>query len=849
MGFTLNLSSMRYYQKNPVQLALSVLGVALGVGVVVAIDLANESAYESFRLSMRSVAGNATHYISGGPNGLDDSVYKVLKTELGFQKAAPVVEKFVRLPEEDNRVITFLGLDPFAEQSFRNYIDINNLSFDVGLAEFLLSENGVVLPSELSVQMGKRSGDTIIAESDGRIFEMLVIGVIETGEDSYDLRDFIFADISTVQHLLGMGSMLSRIDLLVSEENEAGELEFLQKYLPEHASINPTIVRSKAGSEMTESFRINLTAMSLLALIVGIFLIYNTMTFAVVRRRKNIGLMRSLGVTGREIYFLVLREALIIGLFGTFFGLLLGVKLGEFMTSLVAKVINDMYFVLQVQSVSISAGSLLKGMVLGLAATLFAALRPAYEAGKVPAGMVLMRSKHETKIMEKLPGFNIAGGVVFIVGLATLLIETDSIYLTYLGVVPVIVGFSLLIPQIILWMSNLLKPLLSKIFGTLGSMAVRSIVTQLSRTTIAVAALCVAVSAAIGIGTMVQSFRNTVEDWLEFRLKADIYGSVPTNVSRFNDGVFSRGIAERIMDLEEVAAMNLYREYQINDRGNIYHILAAQVQSFEGEQFKTKGNISMDKLWEKFQNENSLIMSESFAYKNKVKTGDTLSLPTDRGRVVFTLDGLYYDYSSDIGLLMMSMNTYLKHFDDEMLSGVAVFAAPGVDLDALEEKMRIAAGEDIRFLLRSNRKLVEGSIEVFDRTFVITNVLQLLAISVAFVGILSALMALQLERGKEFGVLRSMGMLPGQLRKLVILQTGVMGFVAAVAALPLGNVLAYILVRFVNKRSFGWSVNFELVPEYIVQGFVVSLLASILAGFYPAYKLSKISVAEALREE
>lgn len=849
MGFTLNLSSLRYYLKNPVQLVLSVLGVALGVGVVVSIDLANESAYEAFKLSMRSVAGNATHYISGGPNGLHDSVYKMLKTEVGFQKAAPIVEKFVRLPEQNNRVITLLGIDPFAEKGFRNYINFYNLSFDGGLTDFLLAENGVVLPRELSEQTGKKSGDTIQVESDGMFFEMLVIGVIETDESSPDLRNFMFADISTSQHLHGMKDMITRIDILISEEKEAAELELLRQNLPENVSINPSVARSKAGSGMTESFRINLTAMSLLALIVGIFLIYNTMTFAVVRRRKNIGLMRALGVTGREIYFLVMREALVIGLLGTFFGILLGVKLGEFMTSLVTKVINDMYFVLQVQSVSISAESLLKGSVLGLTATLFAALRPAHEAGRVPAGMAMMRSKYETKIMQMLPKFNIAGVIIFIIGLATLFIETDSIYLTYLGVVPVIVGFSMLIPQIIIRMTSMLKPVLSKLFGTTGSMASRSIVTQLSRTTIAVAALCVAVSAAIGIGTMVKSFRNTVEDWLKFRLKADIYASVPTNVSRFNDGVFSREIAERIMVLEEVTAMNLYREYQINDKGNIYHILAAQVQSFEHEQFKTKDNISMDKLWAKFQNENSIIMSESFAYKNKLKAGDTLSLPTDKGRVTFTLDGMYYDYSSDIGLLMMSMGTYLKYFDDDMLSGIAVFAAPRTDMDLLEDKMRSAAGEDIKFLIRSNGKLIESSIDVFDRTFIITNVLQLLAISVAFVGILSALMALQLERGKEFGVLRAIGMTPKQLRKLVILQTGVMGFIAAVAALPLGNVLAYILVTVVNKRSFGWSVNFEVIPEYILQGFVVSLLASVLAGLYPVYKLSKASPAEALREE
>jgi putative ABC transport system permease protein len=849
MGFTINLSSLRYYLKNPMQLILSIVGVALGVGVVVSIDLANESAYEAFKLSMRSVSGNATHYISGGPNGFSDSVYRQLKVDIGFRKAAPVVEKFIRIQDGKFGVVTLMGIDPFAEQGFRNYVNASKFNLTGALGDFIMSENAVIIPKDLANELNKSIGDTIIAESDGKIFTMSIAGIIEPDESSIDLKNFVFTDISTAQHLLGMGSLISRIDLILPEENEKQLLSKLEQNLPEYININPSAARSKAGSGMTESFRINLAAMSLLALIVGIFLIYNTMTFAVVRRRRYIGLLRSLGVTGKEIYYLVLREAFIIGLIGTFLGIAIGIQLGYFMTNLVTKVINDMYFVLQVQTVEISSLSLLKGMLLGLAATVIAALKPAHEAGKVPAGMALARSSQEKKLKSQISKYNVLGIIIFLSAIPILFIETDSIYLTYLGVIPVILGFSLLIPQFIITIVAIIKPIVSKLFGTIGSMASRSIVTQLSRTTIAVAALCVAVSAAIGIGTMVKSFRNTVDDWLQFRLKADIYASVPTNVSRFNDGSFSREVANRILELDEVRAMNLYREYQLNDGGRIYHLLAAQVQSFEHEQFKTEGGISMDELWDKFQNENSIIMSESYAFKNKVEVGDTLSLATDKGRVTFNIDGLYYDYSSDIGLLMLGMNTYLKHFNDEMLSGIAVFAKEGVNIDSLERKIRIVAGDDIEFLVRSNKRLIEGSIEIFDRTFIITNVLQLLAISVAFIGILSALMALQLERAREFGVLRSIGMTPAQLRKLVILQTGIMGFIAAIAALPLGNILAYILVTVVNKRSFGWTVNFEFIPEYMLQGFVVSILASVLAGIYPAIKLSQSSPANSLREE
>ena len=198
---------------------------------------------------------------------------------------------------------------------------------------------------------------------------------------------------------------------------------------------------------------------------------------------------------------------------------------------------------------------------------------------------------------------------------------------------------------------------------------------------------------------------------------------------------------------------------------------------------------------------------------------------------------------------MMELGTYRKYYNDSLLSGLAVFVKDKSKIEEVMDLMRLAAGKDIDFIVRSNRSLIDSSVEIFDRTFLITNVLQLLAIIVSFIGILSALMALQLEKARELGVLRAIGMIPSQLWKMVIIQTGLMGLIAGVLAIPFGNILAYILIDIINRRSFGWSIDYFFIPEYAVQGVLISIFAAILAGIYPAYKMSKSSPSSALREE
>jgi putative ABC transport system permease protein len=255
------------------------------------------------------------------------------------------------------------------------------------------------------------------------------------------------------------------------------------------------------------------------------------------------------------------------------------------------------------------------------------------------------------------------------------------------------------------------------------------------------------------------------------------------------------------------------------------------------------------KTWPAFWSGDAVLVSEPYSSRTGVGAGSTVRLRTERGDRDFRVTGVFYDYASDQGVVLMSRTTYLRHWNDPSISGFALDLAPGADPDRVVERLRATIGAERALAIQSNRSLKKISLEIFDRTFLITSVLRLLAGLVAFIGVLSSLMALQLERARELGVLRANGMTPGQVWQLVTSQTGLMGLAAGLLSLPVGLTLAAVMIYVINRRSFGWTIRMELNPEVLLQALLLALAAALLAGLYPAYKMARTSPALALREE
>ena len=842
---SLTKSSLRYLLKHPWQFGLSILGIAMGVSIVVSIDIANHSSSKAFKLSMDAVAGKATHQILGPSEGIPDSFYTYLRIEKGYKNIAPVIDSYVSIGDTNKKVFKLLGVDFFAERPFRDYLSGAGVSIDRELKDFLTKPNSIILSGESLNSLNKLIGDSISVIINGTNKNLFIAGIITEDEQNKSaLENLLISDIATAQELTDKIGKIDYVDIIINNSKEENEIKSL---LPEGFVLQKSGSRSQTAEQMLEAFNINLTSLSLLALIVGLFLIYNTMTFSVVQRKVLIGTMRSIGVTSGEISKIIIREALILGIIGTVAGFTIAYFISKFLIVFISQTINDLYYVVSVREIYVSPLIIFKGAVLGIVATVLAAIKPAKEASGVHPRSAMIRSEQETSLIKKIPLMSILGFGLIILGGIILIIPSKSIWLSYFGILPIIIGFALLTPLIILFVEKIFSPLFKKLFGITGKIASRSIIQNISRTYVAIAALGLAVAATVGVGTMISSFRNTVIDWLEARLNADIFISAPNFVSRKNDAVLTEEILSKIKLINSVKEINFYRELDLLQDGNEYRIIATGLskKSYPGFKFK-QGN--PEEAWEQFEN-GQILLSEPFAYKYDLNAGSELALKTDYGLQNFKIAGIYYDYSSDQGLVTINYDVFRKYWDAKGISGISVFVKDGYSISSVKEEIQSLQTNGQQLLVRTYKTLRDSSIEIFDRTFLIAKVLQILAVIVAFIGILSSLMSLQLERKRELGILRANGLLPSQVFKIVNLQTLLMGFTAGVLALPLGNILAAILVYIINKRSFGWTMQFDLLPSIMIEAVMVSLVASFLAGIYPGLKMSRTSPINALREE
>jgi putative ABC transport system permease protein len=600
---------------------------------------------------------------------------------------------------------------------------------------------------------------------------------------------------------------------------------------------------------MTAAFRLNLSALSMLALVVGLFLIYNTMTFSVVRRRQLFGTLRCLGVTRGEVFRMVLSEALVVGVTGSLLGLGLGILMGRQTVGMVVQTINDLYFTTTVQAVGIPPISLLKGALLGVLTTLITAALPALEAASVPPRLALSRSGLEGKTQRVVLWLAAAGVVTIGLGVWLLNLPGQGLVSGFGGTLAVVFGSAMLSAFALLGLMRLAGPLLGKAFGFLGRLAAGNLVNALSRTSVAVAALMVAVSVSIGVSLMITSFRHTVQLWLHVTLQGDVYVSAPAFTGTTPSVPIDPQAVEIVRRWPGVQRVELLRSTNVNSTQGMLRLTAVTNQNIAYERLFMHMWAPPEELWRRMQ-AGAVIVTEPLARRlNLLEPGKSLTLSTQDGWKDFAVVGVYYDYASSDGSILMATPLYTANWQDSSVTAIDLRLVPGTDADALAASLSEALNPFQRLLVRPNQTLRDDILAVFDRTFAITAALRVLATVVAFAGILNTLLLLQLEKQRETGILRALGLSRSQLWRLVMMETGLMGLVAGVLAMPTGYALALILIYVINQRSFGWTLQPDIPAWVFLQALLVALAAALLSGIIPAFRLSRIPAAEAIRYE
>ena len=828
-------SSWRFFTRHPWQLWLTLLSIALGTAVMVAVDLANMTANQSFRHSVSVLAGPMSHEITAREGEISEDFYTQLRVQWGMRNSSPQLTGSVRVV---GLQYTLLGIDPFA--IFLQPQEGFDLPPDT-LPRLLIESNGVLISSDLAERQKIEAGDKLVVELNQGRSELTVLAVVDV-KDDIRLANLIVTDIATAQTLLGKPGVLSRIQLSLDESQVSG----LQARLPANYKLASYQDQQQSFSQMTEAFRINLTAMSLLAMLVGAFLVYNTMTFSVLQRRQAFAINRMVGTTGLQLFRHMLLEALILGLVGSALGVLLGVVLGQGLLILVTQTISDLYVSVDTSDLLITPWLILKGMAITLLAVLAATLAPALEAARVQPVFVY-RVSHLEHTGQRLSRWLLLAGIACM-AISPLMIGASgrSLLIGFIALFLFIVGYSLIIPMVLKGIMYGLQRL--PVYSLYQRMTFRGVQASLSRTSLAIVALTIAVSATVGVSIMVGSFRASVANWLEDTLQSDLYISATTGSSSRIEGTLDSTWLQRVQALPGIASISTGRNARLEVDGISVPMLVLKPGEQSGRGFEYLHG-DRDDIWQAFLEDEVILVSEPFAYHHKVQAGDNIRVQTGKSGVIeLEIAGIYQDYSSTQGMVVMPRRIYEKHWADRGISTIGLMLENDTDVASVTAQLQSWAGvSEQAVMVRSNKTIRDFSLQVFDRTFAITNVLRLLVVIVAFVGVFSALMALFLEKGREFSILRATGLTPLQLRRLVLLQSTLIGLLAGLLSLPLGWIMSDILIEVINQRSFGWTMQSYFFASLPFQAVLLSMLAALLAGLYPTRRISRISLREGLR--
>jgi putative ABC transport system permease protein len=743
---------------------------------------------------------------------------------------SPVIDRKLRLARGES--VRVLGIDPFLDRHIRP--ELSSAPFDKAnqqnpkqYIDFLLNDRAILMEGSIAVDLGLKPGDTV-PTSKG---DLQILGFFPNPSG----EPMILTDIAHAQELYGVAGLVDRVDLIISDE--AG---FLSRW-KEGYRIQSHSQRKETLVAMLTAFRLNLEALSFLALFVGVFLIYNTTTFAVISRRRDAGIMRSLGAQNHEIVMAFLAEILIFGMFGGALGAVIGYLLAHFLVNLLGSTISNLYFFLRPTDPPWSILTILSGIGIGVGASLLGSFLPLLELVRLDPVQTLSGRTASRRSRTGTRRFALIGALTLLASAVLLFMSFLNVYVGFVGVFAFILGYSLLTGTVLLALGPAMKWLLYHLGGLPGKVGAGNIRQNMSRTSVAVSAFMVALALSIGLGSMIGSFRQSLVWWMGTQLRGELY------ISTITESPVPEDLYEELKATPGLDGVDPYRNAQVMYNGSqisVTSINASVLQRFTKFAWLRGG----DENWDAVK-QGGVVVSESFSRRFGTKEGATVALEGIAGRVELRVAAIFYDYTTEHGLVMMDRSTYIRIFGDRTINSLGIFIDPGNPRRAelLAEVRRKARERNLPVLTRE--QLRENILALFDSTFAVTKSMRILAIVVAFFGITGALLTLFLERRKDFGIYRALGFSTSQIGVMTVLEGLGMGLVSFLLSTIAGTALAFMLIKVINLRSFNWTIFYY--PEwqpYVMTG-IVAICASLGAAVYPLWKVCRTYPQMQIREE
>jgi putative ABC transport system permease protein len=747
--------------------------------------------------------------------------------------------------------LTIVGVDPFSEAAFRTS-ELDGEPNDLP-EPFLLDPTAVLLARSFAQTHGLAVGETLRVIDEDRVVNLTVAGLLAPGRLARVWGGSIaLMDIAAAQWTLGRLGTLDRIDILTDPDAVDVVRAALQGRLPTSVTLQRPERRLAHAERVVRSFQVNLTALSGIALLVGLFLIYNTMTYALLRRRAEIGLLRAIGVTRRRLLALLTAESLAFGAVGGLVGVPLGALLARAALGTVSRTVEALYQGAPAQTIALTPALAAEGLALGCVVAVVAAMIPIREALRTVPREVLHAGWVERHRQLRAGPLAVTGLGWF--ALAAWAAQAGPVagipLFGYAAALFVVLGGACLAPLAGLALARVVDPLALRLRWVEARIAGGTLASTPGRTAVAAGALMTALAMMVSVIVMVGSFRRTVERWIADTISADVFVTPAARAAVGPSVHFSDGsIVTALQAVPGVAAVDPYRQIPVHYEGRPILVSARDLTLVAQRSTVLFERGDPREILRQLASGSGVAVSEVLARTHGLHAGGTITLPTPTGPATFPIVGVFFDYATDGGRVLMDRSVFVSHWNDSGVNAAAVYLDADGDIEAIRAAMAQSLAPSHRVTMTTNRDLKREVLDIFDQTFAITRALDLVALAVAMLGVANTVLAIVLERRREIGVLRALGTTRRQIGRIVACEAALIGLVGTALGAATGFGVSLILIRVVNVQSFGWTIGFWWEPAEVLAAAGLAFAAALAAGWLPARYAARSPLVEVLTDE